>query len=574
MSFDIYVIKAVKALIHIELIAVFIGSLLSGAFLAVGLSTDQEKMHSKVFLALSAGLSFFGPGAWFIVNYMVADKNGLPGLPGWHLFVWFLLFFGALVTSIALIRRFTPKFEELLHRLTVRTSLERNKKVDVRSIEQFLPKQQEEYDPKKYFQKGNYFLGLGESGEPVYWESALPHVQVAGTTGSGKGVFIGMIEAQAVTQGAALFAIDPKDDEWGAHVVYDAAVTAGVDYHYVDLRPGAGPQINFFDGASRDEIEELFLAGFGLSDKGGAEDFYRIADRKAAKDCADIAGEGGYTPARLYNEWGVVLEKNAAYFAGLLREMAELNSVNAVNGLNLSKVVEDGGAVYVVGSMRNAKVVRMQRMLLVRLIQMAERRDRSGSKKPRPIVAVLDELKYHISRPALEALGAARDKGLHVVMAHQSLADLKDCPADLNGDAVTGAVLENGRLKLVYKVEDPDTCEWLARKSGKIQVDDESRQVIKSLAQVEKLEAGRTIRQSQRYFVDEDVIGNLPRGVGVVFGVGLPQFVRTSPMKVQKRAEALETTVVAGDQVEGAAELIDVEAGQGSKPSPDASDLI
>lgn len=32
-------------------------------------------------------------------------------------------------------------------------------------------------------------------------------------------------------------------------------------------------------------------------------------------------------------------------------------------------------------------------------------------------------------------------------MDHQSIADLKDCPADLKGDAVVGAVVENARIQ-------------------------------------------------------------------------------------------------------------------------------
>lgn len=60
-------------------------------------------------------------------------------------------------------------------------------------------------------------------------------------------------------------------------------------------------------------------------------------------------------------------------------------------------------------------------------------------------------------------------------MDHQSIADLKDCPADLKGDAVVGAVVENAKFKLVYRVMDPDTAEWVARMSGTILVDDELR---------------------------------------------------------------------------------------------------
>lgn len=62
--------------------------------------------------------------------------------------------------------------------------------------------------------------------------------------------------------------------------------------------------------------------------------------------------------------------------------------------------------------MRNSKIITAQRMLLVRLYQLAERRDRVTD-VPRPIAVYLSELKYHLSVPALEGLGAARDKGVH-----------------------------------------------------------------------------------------------------------------------------------------------------------------
>ncbi|RRB31379.1 TraM recognition domain-containing protein, partial [Escherichia coli] len=106
------------------------------------------------------------------------------------------------------------------------------------------------------------------------------------------------------------------------------------------------------------------------------------------------------------------------------------------------------------------------------------------------------ELKYHLSKPALEGLGAARDKGVHIIMAHQSIADLKDCPADLNGDAVVGAVVENAKFKLVYKLQDPDTADWVARMSGTILVDDESRKARTDGVLIETIDNERTIRQA------------------------------------------------------------------------------
>ncbi|MDP2152209.1 MAG: TraM recognition domain-containing protein [Methylotenera sp.] len=189
------------------------------------------------------------------------------------------------------------------------------------------------------------------------------------------------------------------------------------------------------------------------------------------------------------------------------------------------------------------------------MIQLCERRDRTQG-KPRPVCAVLDEAKYHISKPFLESLGAARDKGLHVVLAHQSQADLLDCPADLNGQAVLGAVMENCSLKLVYRVEDPKTAEWLARKSGRIQVDDEVRRVSKNAALSEVVDNERQIRQTERFLVDENMILNLHKSQAVVFGNGLPHFITTSPIPTTKSPENLKTQAFKGDEIIKAKDLI------------------
>ena len=185
--------------------------------------------------------------------------------------------------------------------------------------------------------------------------------------------------------------------------------------------------------------------------------------------------------------------------------------------------------------MRNSKIITAQRMLLVRLYQLAERRDRIKG-APRPIAIFLDELKYHLSKPALEGLGAARDKGVHIIMAHQSIADLKDCPADLKGDAVVGAVVENAKFKLVYRVMDPDTAEWVARMSGTILVDDEVRKAKTDAVLTETIDSERTIRQAERFFIDSNMILNLPDFVSFIFTTkALPSASLISPIRVIKR---------------------------------------
>ena len=416
--------------------------------------------------------------------------------------------------------------------------LERDTKSDIRDLEEFSTQIKQDYDPKKYFRESGFFLALDEKNKPIYWpENTLPHIQICGMTGSGKGVFLGSVTAQCAKKGESVFIIDPKDDEWFPHVAYKASLDAKTSYHFVDLRKSSY-QFNLFEDASPEEIEELLLAGFELGDKGEAADFYKLADREMAHFVAQNLVKG-QTAKDFYVEQHEFLNKQASGFAGKFRELADIKAVNAANGLSLKEIIASGGMFYIVGSMRNAKIIRIQKMLLVRLIQLAEARDRvSGNLKP--ICVVLDELKYHLSRTALEALGAARDKGLHVVMAHQSLADLKDCPKDLEPDAVVGAVFDNTKIKLVYRVEMPETAKIFAEKSGEIGIDVETRMIERSLSLAESVSSERRVSQTETNLIEKNIFLTLPKRHGVLFGVGLPKMVYTSPYQAEKDINAVK----------------------------------
>lgn len=420
----------------------------------------------------------------------------------------------------------------------IQSTLERSKKSDIRDFEKVISKETPKFDPKKYFKKDAFFLAKDESGKPVYWnEKVLPHIEICGTTGSGKGVSIGPIIAQCADQGEAVFIIDPKDDEWLPHVAYAVAQEATVSFNHLNLRKPIY-QFNLFQDTTAEEREELLLAGLELSDRGEGSDFYKIADRKMASFVATTFKDG-QTIESFYAEYAEFLEKEAPGFAGKFGELASIKAINAVNGLSLKEIIATGGVVYITGSMRNTKIVRIQKMLLVRLIQLAEQRDRILGEL-RPIGVVLDELKYHLSRTALEALGAARDKGLHLIMAHQSIADLRDCPKDLDPDAVVGAVLENTKIKLVYRVEMPETAQVFAEKSGTILVDDEIRNIERSLSLAESVSSERKVSQSEAPLIDKNEFLTLPTRCGVLFGVGLPKKIYTSPYIVKKDSAALE----------------------------------
>lgn len=428
--------------------------------------------------------------------------------------------------------------QKITSKNSIKSTLERTRKSDIRDLAQSTNQAKEEYDPKKFFKNNAYFLALDGKNQPIYWtEKTLPHIEVCGTTGCGKGVFLGNIAAQCAKKGESVFVVDPKDDEWLPHVVYSAAKDAHVRHHFIDLRKQSY-QFNLFEDASPTEVEELLLAGFELCDKGEAADFYKLADRAVATFVSKSLD--GQTAEKFWAANSEYLSAEAEGFAGKFKELADIKAINAQHGLSLKEIITHGGMVYIVGSMRNAKIIRVQKMLLVRLIQLAESRDRiHGNLKP--ICVVLDELKYHLSRTALEALGAARDKGLHLVMAHQSIADLRDCPKDLEPESVVGAVLENTRIKLVYRVEMPETAEIFAEKSGTILVDDETRLIDRSLSLAEKVHSERRVSQSETNLIDKNKLLTLSAGYGVLFGVGLARLVHTSPYKTDKSLEAIKT---------------------------------
>ncbi|KHS85425.1 type IV secretory system conjugative DNA transfer family protein [Pectobacterium brasiliense] len=520
-------------------------ALLSGLtlpFFASMKSDERQKasLWKKLIISFSLLCFLFGTMGPLLISVFQWLNNGriLTRTPilDWSILIIFTV--AGFIFHIALRRTLTPELDKIKKRLIKKTSLERELRTDVRTVKSLLPETLH-YNPLDYINlnKG-IFIGIDRDKKPMYlplkdWQRQ--HADIIGTTGAGKGVATGILLYQSILAGEGVFIMDPKDDEWAMHLYRKACEDAGKPFALIDLRKPQY-QLNLIENITPDELEELFVAGFSLAEKGQESDFYRIDDRKAARMAAQfVSNHPSSTIRDIYNgEYVQGIAEDIKAFFGKIEELALLNAINAPTGFSLQSVFDEGGCCYVIGSMRNSKIITAQRMLLVRLYQLAERRDRV-KETPRPIAIFLDELKYHLSKPALEGLGAARDKGIHIIMAHQSIADLKDCPADLKGDAVVGAVVENAKFKLVYRVMDPDTAEWVARMSGTILVDDEIRKAKTDAVLTETIDGERTIRQAERFFIDSNMILNLPDFVSFIFTTRtLPSASLISPIKVQK----------------------------------------
>jgi len=416
-------------------------------------------------------------------------------------------------------------------------------RTDIRTVSKALPgKLESTYNPEKFFQpKKGMFVGINERKRPIYistsdWRSS--HVQIVGTTGSGKGVAAGVLLAQAVQQGEAVVVIDPKSDEFLPAVMNSRASKANVPFVYVDLS-GSKAQWNPFLGKSEQEIEELLTAGLGMGDTGSDADVYRVEDRRVARRFASFCRQN---PGPIHKQFADFFAANqdlvesARKFYADLEELVFTPCLKATISIDISELLASGAVIYVRGSTRNPRILKLQKIFLLSCMQAIECRDRATA---RHVVLFLDEFKYVLSRPALEALGAIRDKRAHVVVAHQTLGDLQDCGRDLTAQAVIGAVVENCAIKLAYMARDPETAMWLSKLSGTMLVDDETRTIERNLGLTEK-QSQRTLRQAERPYIDVNQLYMLPKRTAVLFGVGHAQFIYTSPVRVDVAAFKVE----------------------------------
>ena len=457
------------------------------------------------------------------------------GGPGWQLALFAAEFAAAALLAAVAGRRLAGRLEALRERWTRRSGLARDARTDIRTVAALLPAARERYDPRPHCaEPDRLFAGLDERGRPVRLARELwrrSHVDIVGMTGSGKGVLAGVLLSQAVRQGEAVFAVDPKRDRYAPWVLARAARAAGADYHEIDLAADAW---NPLAGKTAAEIEELFVSCFGLEERGGDADFYRLQDRQAARVCARMAAEQELAPAALLAEFRALpAARKGGMFLAALEELAGAGAPAAAGAPDLAQALEAGAVVYVRGALRHPRTCRLQRMFVLSAIQHCERR---GPGRGRHACLFLDEFRYLVSAPVLEALASLRDRRAHLVLAHQTLHDLRRVTAELDPAQVVASVAENCGLKFAYRVHDPDTALWLARMSGSIRADDEQRELETGRLLAERGRGGRSLRQTERHLVDANMLQSLPPRCAVLYGDGLAKFVFTSPVPVAEPA--------------------------------------
>lgn len=542
----------------------WLGAGLGGLLLIANSNHENESQDKKsgwiipvllILISSSPALAF-----WLIPKF-AALSNHPYTQPKFYLSWWMYSGFSGSVFAFLWLRFGVQMVEASRKKITRSSSLERNKKTDIRYMDKYLPPSRKRFDPLKYLsEKRGIFLGLDEKNKPVFvkngdWMNS--HVLLSGRTRCGKGVVAQIMGWQSIMNGEFFVVLDPKNDKWMPHIYKKSCEKAGKPYVFLDLRQSAHPQINLFQDCTEEELENMFLGAFSLSEKGDTADFYRLGDRKAARQAARwAAGRDSATPKAVVRQFFEEWTESAPGFLSAIQEMADLPSVNCpAGGISIKELAASGGCLYVIGDMLNTRIMRMQRMLLLKLMIFSKNRNQLIEQK---IIRIFcDEFKAHISKPAITALGTTASTRLLLILAMQSFQDLKDCPADLNAEMVAGAVLENCGLQISYQIKDIETSERLAAMTGKILVDDEMRQVNKNIALAETIKS-RSVRQADRYFIDTNMITSLPMpdeqektiGCAIVVGAGkLAQFCFTSPVIVERTEAAITPTISQSDSL-------------------------
>jgi hypothetical protein len=523
-------------------------------------SKNLNKVIKNLTVIIITLAAFFAFTDWiFGGEYLVKDFLTLPAI------LLFFSFFSGHVFGL-LIYYFVFIFGMRVKSILKRSNFaQREVKTDIRNIQKIFPKIMTK-SPQRYFKKGKYFIGFDRHEKPIYIDRKVyvsSHKQLIGTTGCGKGKLLQSFIYQDCINDDVPVILLPKSDQKLRQLVTKLANDIGKKVIYIELL-GIHPQLNLFRNKSVTQIVELLEAAFGLSDRGTDADYYRLHDRASCQLFAKFAYGKTQCLSELVNGFLVEYEvelKNSPKFTSDLLELCSLQSINAGSfGFSIEALLAKNAVIYISGSMRHSVAVKVQKLLLLSVMQACETRAECAENH---VGIYLDEFKYLISRPALEALGAIRDKKAHVTVAHQSLGDLRDCGADLDPESVVASINENCSLKFAYKVHDPDTADWLSRMTGTILVDDEQRSFTTNNAFIEVDTHERSLRQAERALYDPNMFLSLPLGGAIIIGNGLAEFASIASIELDDRLAVINPTVIETDTITEAAntsikDLIDV----------------
>ena len=479
------------------------------------------------------------------IGFLILATFQLKSLVALALLIWAILpgaIIGGLIGGFVgrLLQQLIAKRVETKYSKMIQTKKDANVEgqSDIRDVAAELESSRD-YDPTKFFKNAHIFLARDEYDKPIYLplkKFCKQHIQIMGSTGSGKSVMAINTLSQCLKEGISCVMFDPKKgaDEWAPHVLKKMCDQYGKKLILLNLE-GDVPQINLLKDIDQRNLNELLQPGMGIGDKGGDSDYYRLKDRKAAHRAATLAGSIKSFSHLYYVMWQkfeAYMEK-AETFADKLEALAFIAVAQTEEGIDLKDMLDNGHCLYIVGSMRDESIKLLQRMVLLRIMQIIEDRDRL--EEHRHVTMFIDELKYFLTRPVLDALSTVRDHGCNMLLGHQGPDDLLDVPKDIDGRVCKKTVFTNTNIKLMYKLNDDDDQKKGAALTGDKNVLRQSMRQHTNMGVAEVTDTDeRQLMTTQEALYSRNYFALMSERVGVIVGVGLARLCFTSPIIVEK----------------------------------------
>lgn len=164
--------------------------------------------------------------------------------------------------------------------------------------------------------------------------------------------------------------------------------------------------------------------------------------------------------AREYNETFASAERRILPFI-TDPKLASIIGQNE-NTLDLKACMDQGEIVLVNLAQTGGRTVSesvklLGRLLVNNLVSRAYERD--PITKPRPVTVYLDEAQQFLSSDVPEILSQCRKYGLHLVLAHQYLEQLRSA-----GELIYRGVMGTARTKVVFTLDDPDDARIMSER--------------------------------------------------------------------------------------------------------------
>lgn len=424
----------------------------------------------------------------------------------------------------------------------------------------------ERIDPLNFLnKKGNYnFYGNDlNNDEPIYIKNDdTTHEILIGSTGTGKGVFLGNKVKEALQRKQGLIIIDPKQDNFLPQICKEELIFQNreddlkiISYPYnfnyggiyedddhititnklrdaLSIQETENPATSYYNKNARTLLRRVLAYFFnGKLGKKISKDLIEITKhiRYLKEDLEKIdlfnkeivKAKPNYNLISKFSKtffnkdileniyWDNTTIETLDSLSKSLSEIAE--SAFITNELKADLALYEGQVLYFKVDMLDTASLKMIKLMICDVIQKAR-------EKKANCQVICDEISFYANETLSGALATVRSFGLKFILALQDLAQMKE--------GIREAILSNCNIKVFYKISDLKTLEYIEKISG-----------LEAVTKYSQIENARNFSQELEASINTTIMRALPRSqVAILIAEALPsaRIIKTNFIEVKE----------------------------------------